>query len=36
MPDFLAIIEGINELSNLKSLMQEAYREGKWIIHYGL
>ena len=36
MSDFLAIIEDIDELSNLKSIMQEAYREGKWIIHYGL
>ena len=36
MLDFIKIIENIRELSELKNLMQKAYHERKWIIHYGL
>lgn len=36
MLDFISVIKNINELFELKSLMQKAYNEHKWIIHYGL
>ncbi len=36
MPDCISVIENIRELSELKKLMQRAYNEHKWMIHYGL
>ena len=36
MPEFIAVIENIRELSELKTLLQKAWRENKWVIHYGL
>ena len=36
MPEFIAVIENIGELSELKTLLQKAWRENKWVIHYGL
>ena len=36
MQDFIAVIDGINGLHELKMLMHRAYGEGKWIIHFGI
>ncbi len=36
MQAFISVIENISELSELKMLMQKAYTENKWIIHFGL
>ena len=34
--EFIEVIKGIFELSELKDLAKKALRENKWIIHYGL
>lgn len=36
MQAFISVIENISELSELKVLLQKAYTENKWVIHYGL
>lgn len=36
MQAFISVIENISELSELKKLLQNAYTENKWVIHYGL
>ena len=36
MQAFVSVIENISELSELKVLLQKAYTENKWVIHYGL
>lgn len=36
MPGFIAVIDDIEELSQLKTLMARAYSQQKWVIHYGL
>ncbi len=36
MQAFISVIDGNKHLSELKSLMQKALDENKWVIHYGL
>lgn len=36
MQAFISVIENLPELSELKALMQKAYGENKWMIHFGL
>ena len=36
MKAFLAVIENIPELIQLKSLMNQAFDENKWMIHFGI
>ena len=36
MPEFRAVIENIRELSELKTLLQKAWWDNKWVIHYGI
>lgn len=36
MQAFISVIDGISNLSELKSLMQKAYDENKWVIHFGV
>lgn len=36
MPSFIAVIENIPELSELKELLVKAIAENSWIIHFGL
>lgn len=33
---FISVIDDFSELSELKTLMQKAYTENKWMIHFGL
>ena len=33
---FISAIKNVPELSELKALVQKAYAENKWIIHFGL
>ena len=36
MQAFISVIDNFPELSELKALMQKAYTENKWMIHFGL
>ena len=36
MQAFISVIDNFPELSELKALMQKAYIENKWMIHFGL
>ena len=36
MQSFISVIYNFPELSELKALMQKAYTENKWMIHFGL
>ena len=36
MQAFISVIDNLPELSELKALMQKAYGENKWMIHFGL
>ena len=36
MQAFISVIDNFSELSELKALMQKAYAENKWMIHFGL
>ena len=36
MQAFISIIENYPKLSELTKLLQNAYKENKWVIHYGL
>ena len=36
MQEFISVIDNFPELSELKALMQKAYTENKWMIHFGL
>ena len=36
MPQFITVINGIPALSELKSLLQKAHTESRWVIHFGL
>ena len=36
MQAFISAIKNVPELSELKALVQKAYAENKWIIHFGL
>ena len=36
MSAFISVIESIPELLELKALLEKAYRENKWVIHFGL
>lgn len=33
---FVEVIKGVPELAELKELSEKAFRENKWIIHFGL
>lgn len=36
MQAFISVIDNLSELSELKALIQKAYAENKWMIHFGL
>ena len=36
MPQFIAAIDSTPALSELKSLLQKAFAENRWVIHFGL
>ena len=36
MQAFISVIENYSELSELNILLQKAYSNNKWVIHYGL
>ena len=36
MQAFISVIENYSELSELNILLQKAYSDNKWVIHYGL
>ena len=36
MQKFISVIENIPELQDLKSLLSNAHKENKWIIHFGI
>ncbi|MBR2954181.1 MAG: hypothetical protein IKC45_07355 [Clostridia bacterium] len=36
MQQFIAVIENIPELHQLKELLLKAYNENKWVIHFGI
>ncbi|MCI7499223.1 MAG: hypothetical protein SOT68_01645 [Oscillospiraceae bacterium] len=36
MQAFISVIDGNKHLSELKMIMQKAFDENKWVIHYGL
>ena len=36
MQAFISVIDNFPKLSELKALMQKAYTENKWMIHFGL